>query len=88
MSIMGWSDSGMAKRYQHLTAQVRRDVAPASVACSGSSRPRLPMRPTTELPEPWRGPTETEIETGTRNARRLTQSRRAFALLDGGGEGI
>jgi integrase len=27
MSIMGWSDSGMAKRYQHLTAQVRRDVA-------------------------------------------------------------
>jgi integrase len=27
MGIMGWSDSGMAKRYQHLTAQVRRDVA-------------------------------------------------------------
>lgn len=27
MGIMGWSDSGMARRYQHLTAQVRRDVA-------------------------------------------------------------
>jgi integrase len=27
MGIMGWSDSGMTKRYQHLTAQVRRDVA-------------------------------------------------------------
>jgi integrase len=27
MGIMGWSDSGMARRYQHLTAQVRRDIA-------------------------------------------------------------
>ncbi|MEU8609371.1 tyrosine-type recombinase/integrase [Actinoplanes sp. NPDC048791] len=27
MGIMGWSDSGMTKRYQHLTAQVRHDVA-------------------------------------------------------------
>ncbi|MEO3781011.1 tyrosine-type recombinase/integrase [Micromonospora sp. B11E3] len=27
MGIMGWSDSGMARRYQHLTGQVRRDVA-------------------------------------------------------------
>ncbi len=27
MGIMGWSDSGMAKRYQHLTAQVRQDIA-------------------------------------------------------------
>ncbi|GAA4461040.1 tyrosine-type recombinase/integrase [Phytohabitans houttuyneae] len=27
MGIMGWSDSGMTKRYQHLTGQVRRDVA-------------------------------------------------------------
>jgi hypothetical protein len=27
MGIMGWSDSGMTKRWQHLTAQVRRDVA-------------------------------------------------------------
>ena len=88
MSIMGWSDSGMAKRYQHLTARYAETLPPASVACAGSSRPRLPMRPTTELPEPWRGPTETDIETGKGNARRLSQSRRAFALLDGGGEGI
>ena len=27
MSLMGWADPGMAKRYQHVTAQVRRDVA-------------------------------------------------------------
>ncbi len=27
MGIMSWSDSGMAKRYQYLTAQVRRDDA-------------------------------------------------------------
>lgn len=27
MDIMGWSNSAMAKRYQHLTAQVRRDIA-------------------------------------------------------------
>jgi integrase len=27
MGIMGWSDSGMAKRYQHLTAQIRHDIA-------------------------------------------------------------
>ncbi|WP_439428062.1 tyrosine-type recombinase/integrase [Micromonospora sp. LA-10] len=27
MGIMGWSNSTMAARYQHLTAQVRRDIA-------------------------------------------------------------
>jgi integrase len=27
MGIMGWSNSAMAKRYQHITEQVRRDVA-------------------------------------------------------------
>jgi len=27
MGIMGWSDAGMARRYQHLTAQVCRDIA-------------------------------------------------------------
>ncbi|MEV4134404.1 tyrosine-type recombinase/integrase [Dactylosporangium sp. NPDC049742] len=27
MGIMGWSNSAMAKRYQHITGQVRRDVA-------------------------------------------------------------
>lgn len=27
MGIMGWSDSGMTKRYQHLTARVQKDVA-------------------------------------------------------------
>jgi integrase len=27
MSVMGWADTGMAKRYQHVTGQVRRDVA-------------------------------------------------------------
>ncbi|GGL05383.1 tyrosine-type recombinase/integrase [Mangrovihabitans endophyticus] len=27
MGIMGWSNSGMTRRYQHLTAEVRRDVA-------------------------------------------------------------
>jgi integrase len=27
MGIMGWSNSAMATRYQHLTAQVRRDIA-------------------------------------------------------------
>ncbi len=34
------------------------------------------------------GPPETDIETGQRNVRRLTQSHRAFVLLVGGGEGI
>lgn len=27
MGLMGWADTGMAKRYQHLTAEVRGDVA-------------------------------------------------------------
>jgi hypothetical protein len=27
MGIMGWSNSAMATRYQHLTAQVRTDIA-------------------------------------------------------------
>jgi integrase len=27
MSLMGWADTGMAKRYQHVTGQIRRDVA-------------------------------------------------------------
>lgn len=27
MGVMGWSNSAMAARYQHLTAQVRRDIA-------------------------------------------------------------
>jgi integrase len=27
MGLMGWSSSAMAVRYQHLTAQVRRDIA-------------------------------------------------------------
>lgn len=27
MGIMGWSNSAMAVRYQHITAAVRRDVA-------------------------------------------------------------
>jgi integrase len=27
MGIMGWSDSGMARRHQHLTAQIRGDIA-------------------------------------------------------------
>ncbi|WP_353939681.1 tyrosine-type recombinase/integrase [Micromonospora sp. b486] len=27
MGIMGWSNSAMAARYQHLTTQVRRDIA-------------------------------------------------------------
>lgn len=27
MGIISWSDSTMAKRHQHITAQVRRDVA-------------------------------------------------------------
>jgi len=27
MGIMGWSNSAMAARYQHLTAQIRRDIA-------------------------------------------------------------
>jgi integrase len=27
MSFMGWADTGMAKRYQHVTVQVRKDVA-------------------------------------------------------------
>ena len=27
MEIMGWSNSAMAKRYQHLTNKIRRDIA-------------------------------------------------------------
>ena len=27
MGIMGWSNSTMASRYQHLTAEIRRDIA-------------------------------------------------------------
>ena len=27
MGIMGWSDSTMAARYQHVTAEIRRDIA-------------------------------------------------------------
>jgi integrase len=27
MGLMGWSDSAMAKRYQHMTAEIRHDIA-------------------------------------------------------------
>lgn len=27
MSVMGWSNTAMAARYQHVTAAIRRDVA-------------------------------------------------------------
>jgi len=27
MEIMGWSSSAMAKRYQHLTHEIRKDIA-------------------------------------------------------------
>ena len=27
MEIMGWSSSSMARRYQHITAEIRRDIA-------------------------------------------------------------
>lgn len=27
MGLMGWADSSMAKRYQHITQQVRQDIA-------------------------------------------------------------
>jgi integrase len=27
MDVMGWSNAAMAKRYQHITATVRKDVA-------------------------------------------------------------
>jgi integrase len=27
MEIMGWASSSMAKRYQHMTAKIRRDIA-------------------------------------------------------------
>jgi integrase len=27
MALMGWADTGMAKRYQHVTSRVRRDIA-------------------------------------------------------------
>lgn len=27
MSLMGWADTGMAKRYQHVTGNVRQDIA-------------------------------------------------------------
>jgi hypothetical protein len=27
MDIMGWSSSSMARRYQHITAEIRKDIA-------------------------------------------------------------
>jgi hypothetical protein len=27
MDIMGWSTSSMARRYQHITGEIRRDIA-------------------------------------------------------------
>jgi integrase len=41
MGIMGWSNTAMAARYQHITAAIRRETSlSASVGCSGS----LPSR--------------------------------------------
>ena len=46
MSVMGWSSTSMAARYQHVTDPIRRDVADRSVACCGRSgrTPRCQLR--------------------------------------------
>jgi integrase len=55
MGIMGWSDSGIAKRYQHLTAQVRRDVAERGGGLLWqlpTAEAGQPKEPSAEPPEP------------------------------------
>ncbi|WP_431880149.1 tyrosine-type recombinase/integrase [Micromonospora marina] len=41
MGIMGWSNSALAARYQHLTTQARRDMPGRSATCSGAA-PQTP----------------------------------------------
>jgi integrase len=38
MSVMGWSSTAMAARYQHVTEPIRRDVPIGSAACCGAER--------------------------------------------------
>ncbi|MGV9979510.1 tyrosine-type recombinase/integrase [Micromonospora wenchangensis] len=45
MGIMGWSNSAMAVRYQHLTAQVRRDIAKRVGGLLWDSPPEGPRTP-------------------------------------------
>jgi hypothetical protein len=88
MGVMGWSNTAMAARYQHITATIRRDVAQRVGGLlwepTGDSSPEPPdgdpaasaaaqMQP--EMQPPAR------TGTGTRS------SRPALVLLRGGGSG-
>ncbi|WP_425413363.1 hypothetical protein [Micromonospora pallida] len=42
MGIMGWSNSAMAVRYQHMTDQVRRDIAQQLGGLLWGDPPRQP----------------------------------------------
>lgn len=42
MGIMGWSNSAMAVRCQHMTAQVRRDIAQQLGGLLWGDSPRRP----------------------------------------------
>ena len=55
MSVMGWSSTSMAARYQHVTDPIRRDVARRVGPCSGPMKaaPAMPIETKTEtLPKP------------------------------------
>ncbi|WP_446217310.1 hypothetical protein [Micromonospora sp. IBHARD004] len=45
MGIMGWSNSAMAVRYQHMTDQVRRDIAQQFGGLLWGDSPRRPGEP-------------------------------------------
>ena len=46
MDMMGWSNSAMVKRYAHVTARLRRDIAgpPEQLPLEGQMRPKLRPR--------------------------------------------
>ena len=84
MGVMGWSNTAMAARYQHITATIRRDVAQRVGG--------LLWEPTGDpSPEPPDGNPTAGTAAQTQLLPRAETERRssspAFALVKGGGSG-
>lgn len=89
---MGWSNSAMAVRYQHLTTQVRRDIAkrvggllweapkdPPEDGDQGAAGVRVPAAERQLRPE---------LRPQAERPAGSSPTCRAFRLFRGGGEGI
>jgi hypothetical protein len=88
MSVMGWSNTAMAARYQHITATIRRDVAQRL----GGLLWQQTGGPSTEPPDgvPTAGTAaqmQPEMQPLPRTDPRRRSSRPALTLVKGGGSG-